>query len=272
MRGREPGPCASNRVPKGAQPSTMVAARASCSRAFNLLLFVTSAQINNSLAFLGPSKYRICSTDSNIRRPLRRTVNSAGNEPNSDHFEGETEEAESGFAALPPIGSSSFWDQNENVSSSYHDTPASAFVWPSGNAKNKIITSDQTSLVSPKFQIQYTCKICSTRNSHSVTRMAYRKGVVIAMCKGCESKHLIADNLGWSNYIGGFDFDNGETNIEMYMENNAAGGSDEKDLVMRVDQNVFDLEKVLYKHQEEDILSSKSANEDDKIDNGESWI
>lgn len=67
--------------------------------------------------------------------------------------------------------------------------------------------------------------------------VAYRKGVVIAVCKGCMAKHLIADNLGWSDYIGGFE---GETNIEEYMEANGRG-----DEVNRVSEEVFELEQIL---------------------------
>jgi len=105
--------------------------------------------------------------------------------------------------------------------------------------------------------------------------MAYRKGVVIAMCKGCGSKHLIADNLGWSNYIGGFDFDNGERDIEAYManreeENGGEDGGVEKDLVMRVTKEVFDLENVLYggggggsSNGEEQVLSVKDVEDED---------
>ena len=43
----------------------------------------------------------------------------------------------------------------------------------------------------------------------------------------------------WSNYIGGFDFDNGETNIEMYMANKeqeAKENDDTNDLVKRVNR------------------------------------
>ncbi len=46
--------------------------------------------------------------------------------------------------------------------------------------------------------------------------IAYREGVVITVCKGCNSKHLIADNLGWTKFAGGFT--DGETNIEEFLE------------------------------------------------------
>eukprot|EP00579_Thalassiosira_antarctica_P001110 CAMPEP_0201866110 /NCGR_PEP_ID=MMETSP0902-20130614/795_1 /ASSEMBLY_ACC=CAM_ASM_000551 /TAXON_ID=420261 /ORGANISM="Thalassiosira antarctica, Strain CCMP982" /LENGTH=247 /DNA_ID=CAMNT_0048391011 /DNA_START=44 /DNA_END=787 /DNA_ORIENTATION=+ len=232
-----------------------------------LLTMISSAQISVSSAFLSPNADRIRSTHSIDHRHLREIPTSrcaAANDQDPKEDESES------FAALPPIGASSFWDrpQDENTYAN--------------NAKNSesngIIISEHANLVSAKFKIQYTCKVCSTRNSHSVTRIAYRNGVVIAQCKGCPSKHLIADNLGWSNYIGGFDFDNGERNIETYMENreqeareNGMGGEEVNDLVMRVNRDVFDLETILYKGKEENVLSVKGAEEDDQVEDESSW-
>lgn len=145
---------------------------------------------------------------------------------------------------------------------------------------------------SGKFELQYTCKVCNTRNSNQVSRLgkfdrrnyqkesqiqttkmislstklcnllfcylrrfvAYRKGVVIAVCKGCKSKHLIADNLGWSDYIGGFE---GESNIEEYLENNGRG-----DDVSRVNPTVWELENQLEKYNGNDdcLLSVEEEN------------
>lgn len=62
---------------------------------------------------------------------------------------------------------------------------------------------------------------------------AYTEGVVITICKGCKSKHMIADNLG----SGCLDGDN---NIEAYFK---ARGME--DTVNRVSEEVFELEKVL---------------------------
>jgi hypothetical protein len=83
-----------------------------------------------------------------------------------------------------------------------------------------------------KLELQYTCKVCDTRNCHKVSRIAYNKGVVIAVCKGCTSQHLISDNLGFTQQFDG--------NIENYF---AEQGSQER--VSRVNGNVFHLEKVL---------------------------
>ena len=62
--------------------------------------------------------------------------------------------------------------------------------------------------------------------------------VVIARCKGCDSQHLIADNLGWTDYDGGFRGNQTNT-IEDYF------AGDETVKVNRVSTEVFHLEKIL---------------------------
>ena len=104
------------------------------------------------------------------------------------------------------------------------------------------VNGNKPFVASKKFQLQYTCNVCETRNSHYVSRIAYRNGVVIVRCKGCDSQHLIADNLGWTDYDGGFQ---GETNtIEDYF----AASSDGNTTVSRVSEEVFQLEKILQEH------------------------
>ncbi|CAB3382267.1 Hypothetical predicted protein [Cloeon dipterum] len=48
-----------------------------------------------------------------------------------------------------------------------------------------------------RFNLIYTCGVCSHRNSHFISKHAYEKGVVIVTCEGCKNRHLIADHLGW---------------------------------------------------------------------------
>ena len=48
-----------------------------------------------------------------------------------------------------------------------------------------------------RFDMQFTCKLCDTRNEHSISRRAYTKGTVIVTCPGCDATHLVADNLNW---------------------------------------------------------------------------
>eukprot|EP00929_Paragymnodinium_shiwhaense_P111880 TRINITY_DN80168_c0_g1_i1.p1 TRINITY_DN80168_c0_g1~~TRINITY_DN80168_c0_g1_i1.p1 ORF type:complete len:378 (-),score=74.60 TRINITY_DN80168_c0_g1_i1:178-1311(-) len=47
-----------------------------------------------------------------------------------------------------------------------------------------------------KFGLAYTCGKCNTRNVISVGRVAWQSGVVVATCKGCGVRHLLADSGG----------------------------------------------------------------------------
>lgn len=143
----------------------------------------------------------------------------------------DNETQSTGIPALPPIGESasteSFRAMNLNGSTTINSQESSE--------PTKIPVAF---VGSKKFEMQYTCNVCNKRNSNRVSRLAYTKGVVIVVCKGCGSKHLIADNLGWSNYIGGFE--TGETNIEEFLE--AKGRSED---VNRVGPTVWELENTL---------------------------
>lgn len=134
----------------------------------------------------------------------------------------EIETEELPFLALPGAGASSFDPR----------TSENRFA-PVAEGKDL----KEAKFVSDKFELQYTCKRCETRNSNKVSRIAYRNGVVIVVCKGCMAKHLIADNLGWHNYIGGFE---GEPDIEAFL----ASQGREND-INRVNSEVFELEKIL---------------------------
>lgn len=231
----------------------------------SLLLAIMSAHICFSTAFhSNADRIRTC-------RRFRElpTVRDAAADSHDDSFDDskDQDDGSRSFIALPPIGASSFWDHQDGNESSTHARP---------NTQNKIVISERTSLVSAKFKIQYKCKLCGTQNHHTVSRIAYRKGLVIATCKGCSIKHLIADNLGWC----GFDYDNGETDIEKFMENrhreargNGIGDNKEvNDLVKRVSRDVFDLETILHEGEEVNAVSVQRAEEDSgQVEEESSW-
>jgi hypothetical protein len=66
-----------------------------------------------------------------------------------DDDQDDCESVSSGIPQLPAIGASSFHDR---LPSTIRDAAQIAFV-------------------SPKFELQYTCKVCNTRNCHLVSRI-----------------------------------------------------------------------------------------------------
>jgi hypothetical protein len=69
----------------------------------------------------------------------------------SDDDQDDCESVSSGIPQLPPaIGASSFHNQSPSTIRDAAQT---------------------TAFVSPKFELQYTCKVCNTRNCHLVSRI-----------------------------------------------------------------------------------------------------
>jgi mitochondrial protein import protein ZIM17 len=69
---------------------------------------------------------------------------------------------------------------------------------------------DENKEVSGKMMMLFTCKICSTRVGKTFSKLAYKKGIVIIQCPGCQKRHLVADNLGWFRHFQG-------RNVEDYL-------------------------------------------------------
>lgn len=73
--------------------------------------------------------------------------------------------------------------------------------FPISNARPTIsfprFQSTESSDSSGKLFIGFVCKVCNGVCSHFMSKLAYTKGVVLIECKGCNNRHLIADNLNW---------------------------------------------------------------------------
>ncbi|XP_043265776.1 uncharacterized protein LOC122405250 [Colletes gigas] len=63
--------------------------------------------------------------------------------------------------------------------------------------KKELVEKQVLGKVVAKLKLMFTCKRCNFRNSKTISKVAYEKGVVIIRCDGCKNNHLIADNLGW---------------------------------------------------------------------------
>jgi DNL zinc finger len=151
----------------------------------------------------------------------RRNLNMNDDDDDDSHDDDSCRNtASDGIPQLPPIGATSM----------------------SNKPSSGMTSEDNPFVANHKFQIQYTCNICETRNTNTISRLAYRQGVVIARCKGCQNQHLIADHLGWTDYAGGFQGNQTNT-IEDYFANDANNKTNVT--VNRVNTDVFELEKIL---------------------------
>jgi protein import protein ZIM17 len=57
---------------------------------------------------------------------------------------------------------------------------------------------DDKAIKQPSYQITFTCKPCSERSTHVMTKQAYHHGSVLITCPKCKNRHVIADHLNVS--------------------------------------------------------------------------
>ena len=90
-----------------------------------------------------------------------------------------------------------------------------------------------------KLAIVFTCTVCDTRSAKQFTEQAYKNGVVIVTCPGCNNQHLIADNLG---YFQDNKDEGGGWNIEKALQKMGVGGDNNNSNVKVVNNdNVLEL-------------------------------
>ncbi len=76
------------------------------------------------------------------------------------------------------------WMSSADDASSPQQIPKPNVITPTtGSPNNK-----------DKFLMMYTCKLCQGRNANMISKVAYNFGMVVATCRHCKQKHLIADN------------------------------------------------------------------------------
>ena len=100
-------------------------------------------------------------------------------------------------------------NQAQTVGESFTDIPGTT------NTKGKTLA------------IIYTCKVCNTRSAKKFTEHAYKHGVVLVRCPGCQNLHLIADRLGWFEGQG-----------EGEEDNDGQGGWDVEKALAKAGENV----------------------------------
>ncbi|EPS42422.1 hypothetical protein H072_3614 [Dactylellina haptotyla CBS 200.50] len=99
---------------------------------------------------------------------------------------------------LPPLFSSSI--------RKYSSDSPSILPPPSSPSETSTASSSSTSPSSsstvsfplaekPSYELTFTCKKCTHRSTHKVSKQAYHKGTVLIQCPGCQVRHLIADHL-----------------------------------------------------------------------------
>ena len=75
----------------------------------------------------------------------------------------------------------------------------------------------------------FTCGKCGVRSSKGFSKRAYNFGVVIVTCPGCQSKHVLADRLGWFGEKGDVE----DFLRERKQEQGDEGVRDETKMIMR---------------------------------------
>lgn len=57
-------------------------------------------------------------------------------------------------------------------------------------------TPSETPAEQPAYELTFTCKPCSARSTHKVSKQGYHQGSVLIQCPGCKNRHVISDNMG----------------------------------------------------------------------------
>lgn len=82
------------------------------------------------------------------------------------------------------------------IASSQHSTEASPSSSPQTQAKSRPHAPPVPRRPpQPEYEMTFTCKPCSTRSTHRVSKQGYHYGSVLITCPECRNRHVISDHL-----------------------------------------------------------------------------
>lgn len=117
------------------------------------------------LSLLQSWSFMISPSTSHVPRSQGRSIVVLQNSDDHEDTDAPTSE-ETGIPQLPAIGASSFLSDQQPSASTTSIPVAKSSDKEESSSKGTFV-----GVVAPKFQIQYTCKVCETRNSHMVSRV-----------------------------------------------------------------------------------------------------
>ncbi|KZF22403.1 zf-DNL-domain-containing protein [Xylona heveae TC161] len=81
------------------------------------------------------------------------------------------------------------------------DAPSSGTSAPAVNSQqqqqqqSEQAQQEQEKQQQPAYELTFTCKPCSHRSAHRVSKQGYHKGTVLITCPSCKNRHVISDHL-----------------------------------------------------------------------------
>lgn len=118
------------------------------------------------------------------------------------------------YIAPRPFYHSAQHFNNEQLSQTPPQEPAQEPVQEPTGGKPRATTHEARTTARPKkssyipkspipfekqaYEMTFTCKPCSTRSTHRVSKQGYHFGSVLITCPECKNRHIISDHLGVS--------------------------------------------------------------------------